>query len=492
MKIIPVILSGGTGTRLWPLSRESHPKPFITLPDGETLLQKAFIRAAMAISQQTTTPLEILTITNKDYYLKTKAEYEKTAVAATISSRFLLEPHARNTAPAILLAALDIAKRHGPETLLLVLPADHLINDLATFQTACEAAYALAAQQYLVTFGITPTRAETGFGYIELGSALDQLSYQAKRFVEKPDKVTAEHYLTSKQYLWNSGMFCFSAQTILSAFQEYAPEMLAMANTLQRIHPHSDHHVTEFSTADFNQLESISIDYAIMEKAQNIAVVRGDFAWHDIGSWEAYKNLFAADPQGNTIFGDAILIDSQNNLIHSENRMVASIGIQNLTIIDTPDALLITQRERGQEVKEIVHTLKQRAHESYLTHRTVIRPWGSYTVLEEGSGYKIKRIVVKPQGTLSLQLHKFRSEHWVVIAGTAKVIHGKREYLLQINESTFIPMNTPHRLSNPTDSDLVIIEVQTGSYVGEDDIIRLEDTYGRVAKHTTTTEESIA
>lgn len=489
MHLIPIILSGGTGSRLWPLSRESHPKPFITLPDGQSLLQKTFSRA---VNCSPITPIsEILTVTNKEYYLKTKAEYEKVSLASHPNCHFLLEPTARNTAPAILLAALDILERHGEIAMMLVLPADHLIKDQAAFQQACAQAYELAIQNQLVTFGILPTRAETGFGYIELGKQLNEKCFEAKQFVEKPDKTTAMHYLTSERYLWNAGMFCFSVQTILAAYKQHQPDLFKLAVDIHQKARHSPIYpaTTEFTAEQFNALPAISIDYAVMEKATNIAVVRGEFQWCDIGSFEAYQHLFKADDHGNTLSGDTVLIDATNNLIHSEDRLVAAIGIDHLAVIDTPDALLITQRDRCQAVKDVVQVLKQRNHESYMTHRTVIRPWGSYTVLEQSQTFKIKRIVVKPKGTLSLQLHKHRSEHWVVVAGTAKVVNGEREYVLKTNESSFIPMNTPHRLSNPTDEDLVIIEVQTGAYVAEDDIIRLEDTYGRA---TTETEEAIA
>jgi mannose-1-phosphate guanylyltransferase len=470
--LIPVILSGGTGSRLWPVSRESHPKPFITLPDGQSLLQKTFSRAC-----QFKNAPEIITITNKEYYLKSKAEYEKRN--DTLPPQFfLLEPVARNTAPAIALAALKAVESLGPDTLLLILPADHLVNDVETFMHYAEKAQELAKAGHLVTFGIKPTSPETGFGYIECLKN----SYQVRRFIEKPDLETAKSYLASGNFLWNSGMFCFKASAILQQFELLAPELLSAAKTCWQATKTNTHHphVIEFDHDTFAKLPDISIDYAIMEKSDAIAVITCDFTWQDIGTWEAYKKLFASDQNGNTVLGDAILIDSKNNFIHSEGRMVTSIGIQNLAIIDTPDAVLISDLHRTQDVKKIVQTLKKNAHESYLTHRTVIRPWGSYTVLEEGPAFKIKRIVVKPEASLSLQQHQHRSEHWVVVKGTAKVIIDKKEYLLQTNESTFVPMGTPHRLSNTTQSDLIIIEVQTGLYLGEDDILRLEDTYGRI------------
>lgn len=470
--LVPVILSGGTGSRLWPISRESHPKPFITLPDGQSLLQKTFLRAS-----HFNTAAEIITITNKEYYLKSKMAYEKASHSSpSIPHTFLLEPYARNTAAAIALAALKVSETHGPDAIIFILPADHLIEG-DSFYTNAEQAIALAMSNHIVTLGIKPNAPETGFGYIEC----DPGSTTVRGFVEKPNLETALSYLASGRFYWNSGMFCFKTSVILDEFARHAPDVLQAAKHCWELtRPSNDQPVIEFNLDSFAKLPDISIDYAIMEKSQHIAMVACDFNWQDIGSWEAYKKLFHSDQDGNTILGDVIMIDSRNNFIHSEGRMIASIGIENLAIIDTPDAMLITHRDRAQEVKHIVQTLKKNAHESYLTHRTVIRPWGTYTILEEGPSFKIKRIVVKPGASLSLQQHTHRSEHWVVVEGTAKVINGEKECLLQINESTFVPMGTPHRLSNPTASDLVIIEVQTGHYLGEDDIVRFDDTYGRV------------
>jgi mannose-1-phosphate guanylyltransferase/mannose-6-phosphate isomerase len=473
-RLVPIILSGGTGSRLWPLSRESHPKPFLTLPDGQSLLQKTFLRACSFSHVE-----EIITITNKEYYLKSKAEYEKTLPDITIPpSCFLLEPYGRNTAPAIALAALKAAETFGPDVLLLVLPADHLVENIALFVQDVEQAYRLANNNQLVTFGIKPTAPETGFGYIEYCPD----NHKVERFIEKPNAESANEYVTSGRFLWNSGIFCFKASVILEKFALHAPDLLEAAKICweETKKNNSNPSVLKFEMESFSKLPDISIDYVIMEKSQDLAVIPCHFTWQDIGSWEAYKTLFQSDSEGNTVIGEAVLIDSQNNFIHSEGRMVASIGIHNLAIIDTPDAMLIMPRNRTQDVKQIVQKLKHKAHESYLNHRTVIRPWGSYTVLEEGLAFKIKRIVVKPFASLSLQQHQHRSEHWVIVEGCAKVVNGEKEYLLQTNESTFIPMCTPHRLANPNESNLVIIEVQTGHYLGEDDILRFEDIYGRV------------
>tara|TARA_R110000868_G_scaffold318690_3_gene579412 strand:+ start:793 stop:2241 length:1449 start_codon:yes stop_codon:yes gene_type:complete len=477
--IVPIILSGGTGARLWPVSRESHPKPFITLPDGQSLLQKTFIRACQ-FSQAS----EIITITNREYFLKSKAEYETAGAATTPPQTFLLEPFARNTASAIALAALKVAKQYGPDAIMLVLPADHLITPIEAFTEECELAFKLAADDHLVTFGVQPTTPETGYGYIECEhtpAAGHAAAHQAKRFVEKPTLALAEQYLIAGDFLWNAGIFCFKAGTILKQFSEHAPTLYEAAITCWHasLARNENNIAIELDENTFSQLDNISIDYAVMEKADNIMVIRCHFDWQDIGSWEAYQKLYTADQDGNTVLGDVVMIDSQNNFIHSQGRMVASIGISNLAIIDTPDAMLITHRDRTQDVKKIVQTLKNNAHESYATHRTTIRPWGSYTVLEEGSSFKIKRIVVQAGASLSLQKHHHRSEHWVVVEGTANIIIGDEQHVLQTNESTFVPKETPHRLSNLTTKPLVIIEVQTGSYLGEDDIVRFEDTYGR-------------
>lgn len=476
--LIPVILSGGSGTRLWPISRESHPKPFITLPDGQSLLQKTFLRAAQFVNAP-----EIITITNKEYYLKSKAEYQNATEHAP-QQVYMLEPFGRNTAPAIALAAMKVAAQYGREAVMLILPADHLITPIAAFTETCLRAVALAKQGYLVTFGIKPNAPETGYGYIECGAAINQANgcFRVNRFIEKPTSAAAEKYVANKQYLWNSGMFCFQVGKILDQFASLAPALSsAMTHCWQQTCKHiNQENVISLDEASFAELENISIDYAIMEKSADIAVITSHFDWRDIGSWEAYHKLFQADQDGNTILGDAILIDSKNNFIHSQGRMIASIGINNLAIIDTPDAMLITNLDRTQDVRQVVQALKLSGHESYATHRTVIRPWGSYTVLEEGPCFKIKRIMVSPGASLSLQKHHRRSEHWVVVSGEAKIVVGDQTFLLKTNESTFVPLNTAHRLSNPGNEPLTIIEVQTGEYLGEDDIVRMEDTYGRV------------
>lgn len=490
--LIPVILSGGAGTRLWPVSREAHPKPFMKLADGQSLLQKTFLRAAGLEGVG-----EILTITNREYYFKTKDEYADAANASSVLNSFLLEPVGRNTAPAIALGAMKIVAEHGPDALMLVLAADHLIENTEAFSLAVKAAGEAAAQGMLATFGIVPSAPETGFGYIETGPDTPHSGQAgcraARRFVEKPSLDTAREYFASGRYLWNSGMFCFKAGVILRELEAHAPHLYQSALACwetTRAKPGNHAAMMEIDPASFTHVPDISIDYAVMEKASlppeggvgRVVVVPGDFGWSDIGSWGAVSALTRPDEAGNRVVGEAILVDTENTYIQSESRLVAAVGLEHLIIIDTPDALLVADRDQTQDVKKVVEQLKLQAHESYRLHRTVSRPWGAYTVLEEGPRFKIKRIVVKPGASLSLQMHHHRSEHWVVVSGMARVINGETELFVNTNESTFIPPGHKHRLENPGIIDLVMIEVQSGEYLGEDDIVRFGDHYGRVTE----------
>jgi mannose-1-phosphate guanylyltransferase/mannose-6-phosphate isomerase len=412
-----------------------------------------------------------LLVTNRDYYFLSRDELSDQPVKPD----YLLEPVGRNTAPAIALAALW-AQQHG-DPCLLVLPADHLVSDSAGFAAAVQQAQVLAEQGQLVLFGIWPTAPETGFGYIEMGEPVNQHANAVRRFVEKPSLATAKHYLEQGNYAWNSGMFCFKASAILSAFAEHAPALLETAQSVWHSGETGGDR-TELK-AGFADLENISIDYAVMEKAQNIAVITGDFGWSDIGSWSAVAGALTADENGNTTTGQSIVIDSRNIHIDSQDRLVAAIGLDNLIIIDTADALLVANKDKSQDVRKVVAYLKNTDNAAYKTHRTVARPWGAYTVLEEAPGFKIKRIVVRPGQSLSLQMHHHRSEHWVVVSGTASVTVDKTTSLVSPNQSTYIPIGAKHRLVNPGVADLVMIEVQCGSYLGEDDIVRFSDTYGR-------------
>jgi mannose-1-phosphate guanylyltransferase/mannose-6-phosphate isomerase len=459
VNLVPVVLCGGAGARLWPVSREALPKPFIKLADGDSLLAKALRRAAGAARGA-----GLLAVTHRDYFFLVKEEYEALGLAAPLD--FVLEPVARNTGPAIAAAALDIARRHGEGALMLVLPADQVIGPLeedeAAFAAAVDEAARLAAQGWLVTFGIAPSRPETGFGYMEMGDALSASACRVKRFVEKPDAATAQAYLAAGAYRWNAGIFCFSAGAALAALREHAPDVLRAVEAGRHA-----------------QAPEISFDYAVMEKAQRVAMVRAAFAWSDVGSWAALAELARPDALGNRVQGKAVLVDSARLFVQSGERVVAAIGLEDLLIVDTPDALLVSRWDRAQDVKKVVESLKRESHDSVRHHRTVHRPWGTYTVLEEGPRFKIKRIVVKPGASLSLQRHRRRSEHWVVLSGKASVVHEDRETLIGPDESAFIRAGEKHRLSNPGSVDCVIIEVQTGDYVGEDDIERLDDRYGR-------------
>jgi len=470
--LIPIILSGGVGARLWPVSRESHPKPFMKLPDGQSLLQKTFARAAALDGVG-----EVLTITNRELYFKSRDEYQFARKDFPgVTDTFLLEPFGRNTAAAIALGAMSVAEAHGGDALMLVLPADHLIDDQEAFSTAVKQAAGLAEQGNLVTFGIVPNAPETGFGYIEADG------HVVKRFVEKPSYETALEYVGSGRYLWNSGMFCFKAAAVLEQFKIHAPAIYehalpcweATRNKAQANLP-----MREIDPESFAAIPENSIDYALMEKSDVVMVVPGRFGWSDIGSWNAISDLTVPDEAGNRVVGEVVLVDVGNSFIQSEGRMVAAIGLDNMLIIDTPDALLVADRARAQDVKKVVQQLKLMNHESCKLHRTVVRPWGTYTVLEEGKHFKIKRIVVKPGASLSLQMHYHRSEHWIVVSGTASFVNDDKNMLVRTNESTYISAGHKHRLENPGLVDLIMIEVQSGEYLGEDDIVRFDDVYGR-------------
>ena len=482
--LVPVILSGGAGTRLWPLSREMAPKSFMPLPDGGTLLGKTATRA-LALPGIA----ELVTVTNRDLYFHTRDVYA--GLADRHDKSFLLEPFGRNTAPAVALAALHVQARHGSDAVLLVLPADHLIQDQAGFAAAVGRAVSLAQERMLTTFGIRPTQPETGFGYLECGDALGGSvavlpAYRVKRFVEKPPLEDARLYVARGNYVWNSGIFCFTAGAILDAFARHAPALLATVQPIaQTLGGKRDTPMLEIDPERFAAVPDISIDYAVMEPAAvagSVAVVRGNFDWSDIGSWQAVSDLTPPDAHGNRGRGERVSVATRDTFVHSEDRIVATVGIENLVIVDTPDAVLVAHRDHLQRVREVAAELKARGNDAYRFHRTVTRPWGAYTVLQEGAGFKIKRIEVKPGAAISLQLHRHRSEHWVVVTGSATVTRGSEQYIVGANGSTMIPVGEKHRLQNAGAEPLVLIEIQCGDYVGEDDIVRFEDIYGRVKK----------
>jgi len=473
--LIPVILSGGAGTRLWPVSRSTYPKPFMRLGEGASLLQRTLGRALTVASAG-----EVVTVTAKDHHFLTRDEYARHPGASGAHLRFLLEPAGRNTAPAIALAALDIARRHRGGAKLLVMPSDHLVSDLAAFAHDVAAASALAEDGHLVTFGIRPTHPETGFGYIEAGAAIaERGGRRIEAFVEKPDLETAKAYLAAGNYFWNAGMFCFCADAFLAACGEVSPDVLRAAEQCFDASA-TEAEPLQFEREAFLAQPDISIDYAVMERAARRAVVPASFDWNDIGSWKAVSELGEADARGNRVQGGAIVIDSDNCYIESGARLVAAVGVRNLVIVDAGDAVLVADREQTQSVKQVVDALRAEAHEAASHHLTVLRPWGSYTVLEDAADCKVKRLTVRPGGVLSLQMHHRRSEHWTVVRGVATVRVGDETFELQRNQSTYIPMGTLHRLENRTGEPLHLIETQCGDYFGEDDIVRLEDVYGRV------------
>ena len=465
MQVIPTIICGGAGSRLWPVSREQHPKPFIRLADGQSLLQKAYLRAALPGVR------DVLTVTNRELYFKVKDELQEVGVKLVAS--YILEPFGRGTAAAVACAALRVEAAHGPDAVLLVLPADHLIEKQAAFAAAVESAARLASQGRLVTFGIRPDRPETGYGYIHAQGD------RVERFVEKPTREKAEEYIASG-YLWNSGMFCFAAGTAIREMQAHCPELVAAVRDCLARSAQGPGAALELDAETFAKVPDTSFDYAVMEKSSVASVVQADLGWSDIGSWSAIADLAPGDAEGNRIEGDACLHDVSGCYVRGDDRLVAAVGVSNLVIIDTRDALLVADQSRAQDVKHIFAQLKGMGHEAAKLHPLVHRPWGTYEVLEEGAGFKIKRIEVKAGASLSLQMHHHRSEHWIVVNGTAKVVNGDREFLLQANESTFIPAENRHRLENPTQNPLVLIEVQCGGYLGEDDIVRFDDRYGRV------------
>lgn len=474
IKLIPTILCGGAGSRLWPVSREHHPKPFITLEDGQSLLQKALLRG---LSQRNV--VEVLTVTNQEFAFMTEdalATAEMPGECALIKQSVMIEPVGRNTAPALAMSSLHAQAMHGDDAILLVLPADHLISDATAFRNAVEHATKLAQSGRIVTFGIRPDRPETGFGYIEAEGE------RVLRFVEKPSLEKAVEYIASGHFVWNAGMFCFSAKTMLDELGKHCPDILKGAQkTYACVRSAPGRRATRLSipTETFGTLDNISIDYAVMEKSERVSVVSCDIGWSDIGSWLALGELKPADEKGNRIEGDVVLHDVENSQITASSRVIGAVGIRDLIVVDTPDALLVADKSRAQDVKHIYSKLKGRDHEAHKTHLTVRRPWGQYTVIEENAHFKIKSIEVLPGARLSLQSHQHRNEHWVVIQGEATVQNGSDIFKLSANASTYIPARHLHRLSNETEELLVIIEVQTGKYLGENDILRFDDDYGR-------------
>lgn len=468
MPIQPVILAGGTGTRLWPLSRELYPKQLLSLTGELSLLQITLIRVSLLPDA-----LPPIIVVGEEHRFLTRTQVEELDLFPEF--HLLLEPLGKDTAPAICGAALFARRHYKEDSTLLLLPADHLIARPDSFVEAVARAEKQAGQSRLVTFGIVPDHPETGYGYIRRGEG-----NSVESFVEKPNLATAEEYIADGNYFWNSGMFAFPVDTLLTELNEYVPDIVhcmgkAVDGGLQ------DDVFFRFDRLAMEQCPPQSIDYALMEKTDKAVVVEADFGWNDIGSWQALWDVSEKDEHGNATSGDVLLEDVENCLIRSEDTLVAAIGLRDTLVVETGDAVLVAPLDRSQDVKVIVNKLKKKGRAEFHTHTTVYRPWGSYTTLEIHERFQIKRITVNPGARLSSQMHHHRHEHWVVVRGTAKVVNGDQQILLREDESTYIPLGTTHRLENPGVIPLELIEVQIGSYLGEDDIVRFDDEYGRDA-----------
>lgn len=472
--LIPVILSGGAGVRLWPESREARPKPFLKAgATGESLLLEC-VRRAQGLAD-TGRPV---VVTNQDHLFQSLDELAK----ASGPVEYLLEGAGRNTAAAVLLAAHHLLEVHGPEAVMLVLAADHIIRDGRAFADAVALAHGQAAKGLPVTFGLKPSRPETGYGYLKLGASPAPGVRAVERFVEKPTAPVAAEYVASGQYLWNSGMFCFRVDALLALAEAVAPELAAQVAACHAKREKGREgavELTRFPRAAMMDVASISVDYALMEKAPGVVTIPCDLGWSDVGAWDAVWDVSSKDASGNATTGDVALVGVTNSLIRSSGRLVSAVGVHDLLIVDTPDALLVADRSQAQEVKTLVAGLKKTHPDLCVLPATVQRPWGTYTVLAEGPQYKVKRIEVKVGGRLSLQKHAHRSEHWVVVSGTARVTNGDAVLEVHPNQSTYIPVGNVHRLENVGLIPLVMIEVQSGEYLGEDDIVRLDDIYRR-------------
>lgn len=492
MNILPVILSGGSGTRLWPLSRERYPKQLLKLAGNHTMLQATAQRLAGMRTDDGDELLPPLLIGNEEYRFLMAQQMQEIGVE---HAPILIEPCGRNTAPALTLAALT-AQAHHEDALLVVMPADHVIQDIEAFHAALNIAIEIAKKSRIVTFGIVPTAPETGYGYIQLGSLLDTGHHQAERadmeqphsvarFVEKPDLDTAQAYLNQGNYLWNSGLFVVQASIWLEALSRYRPDIMEACQAAYGGCTR-DRDFCSPAKAAFLACPSESIDYAVMEPLtrddaykDRVAVVPLAAKWSDVGTWNAIWQISEKDGQQNVMLGDVLSVDTTNTLVVGQDRLIATVGVDGLVVVETADAVLVADLNNIQQVKDIVNKLRQEARGETHSHRKIHRPWGWYDSIDYGHRFQVKRIVVNPGASLSLQLHHHRAEHWVVVSGTARITRGEETYLVSENESTFIPIGTKHRLENPGKLPLEIIEVQSGAYLGEDDIVRLDDVYGR-------------
>jgi mannose-1-phosphate guanylyltransferase/mannose-6-phosphate isomerase len=470
MKIIPVILSGGSGTRLWPLSRKQYPKQYLPLAGDNTMLQETILRLSGLDNLA-----DPIIVCNADHRFLVAEQCQQIDIKNPI---ILLEPVGRNTAPAIAAAALQSLK-DSDDAILLVLSADHVIQDFDAFHKAINIANQQAQSGKLAAFGIVPTDANTGYGYIKSSKDNNNGAYKVEEFVEKPDLKTAEFYLEQGGYLWNSGMFMFQAHTFIKELTTHAPNIVTSVNNAVN-NAVQDLDFIRLEKQAFKSSPSDSIDYALMEKSNNVVVVPLDAQWNDIGSWSALYDIGTKDSNGNVIQGDVFTEDTTNTYIYANHHMVATIGVQDLVIVDTPNATLIATKDKAQEVKKIVERLQEQDREEQFCHRKVYRPWGWYDSIEVGFHFQVKRLHVNPGAKLSLQMHYKRAEHWVVVSGTATAINGEDVLTLTEGDSTYIPIGTKHGLENKTNEQLEIVEVQSGTYLGEDDIVRFKDVYGRV------------
>ena len=470
--IHPVLLSGGAGVRLWPMSREQFPKQLLNLTSDRSMIQETALRVAVS-----TCFAPPLVICNEEHRFVIAEQLREAGVTP---AGIILEPVGRNTAAAVAVAALRIAESDH-EALMLVLPADHLIRDVPAFRAVVETAARAAAEGFLVTFGIVPTAPETGYGYIRRGERLGGVegAFRVDAFVEKPSRDTAQTYVDGGAHFWNSGMFLFPVSRVLAELERFVPEVLAACREALA-GAAADLDFIRLAVAPFKASPSISIDYAVMEKTEVAAMVPADIGWTDVGAWPALWEVGEKDADGNVRIGDVLSHRSRNSYIRSEGMLTAAVGVENMVIVVTDDAVMVAPRERAGEVKAVVEELKRRGRTEPVTHRKVHRPWGFYQSLHVGERFQVKRLTLKPGASSSLQLHYHRAEHWVVVNGTALVTRGEEKMLLRENESVFIPLGTPHRLENPGRMPLNLIEVQSGAYLGEDDIIRLDDTYGRM------------
>ncbi len=466
----PVILSGGVGSRLWPLSRSLFPKQLLALAGDRSLIQDTVRRATGSAFAD---PLIICNVEHRFLIA------EQMRAAGQLPSAIVLEPAGRNTAPAAAVAALMLMEK-DPDATLLLMPADHVVRDLDAFRRAADSAAAAAAQGLLVTFGIAPRTPETGYGYVQRGAALSESAhiFAVRRFVEKPDAATAEGYIKAGDYYWNSGMFAFRAASFIAELERLEPAMVADCRAAIR-DGKQDLDFFRLEPKAFEGCKSISIDYAVMEHTQRAAIVPVEMGWSDIGSWEALWDASDKDNDGNALMGDVLHHATSNSYLRSEGPLIAAVGVEDLVIVATKDAVLVSRKDASQDVKKIVEQLDRAGRELHVTHRRVFRPWGAYEGLDSGENFQVKRITVNPGAKLSLQMHHKRAEHWVVVSGTARVTRGDEVFTLGENESTFIPLGAKHRLENIGTEPLHLIEVQSGHYLGEDDIVRFEDSYGR-------------